>query len=66
MAFLLASTTELNSASAVDVVTVFWDLQPQLIAPDNSLNLKQKPEVLLLLSMFPAQSASEKFNKSRT
>ena len=62
MASLLASTTELNSASAVAVATVFWALQPQLIAPVDSLNSKQKPEVLL---MFPNQSASEKFNKSR-
>ena len=65
MASLLASTTKLSSASAVEVVTVFWALQLQLVAPHESLYLKQKPEALLL-SMFPAQSASDKFNKSKT
>ena len=66
MAPLLASTTELKSALARDNATVFGALQPQLIAPDDSFILKQKPKALLLLFMFPAQSASEKFNKCRT
>ena len=47
IASLLASASDLNSASAVGVAKVFWPLQPQLIAQDDSLNLKQKHEVLL-------------------
>ena len=53
MASLLASTPQLNFASAIKVAIGSWVFFPQLTAPDNSLKLKRKHEVLFLFSMFP-------------
>ena len=59
---LLNSSAKLNSASTVVVATAFFRFKNQLIAPDDSLKLNQKPEVLHLFFMFRAQSALEKLN----
>ena len=53
------STTALCSTSAVEVDTQPRSLLDHLITSELSLSLKQYPEVLLLLSIFPVQSAFE-------
>ena len=53
MASLLASTPQLNFASAIKVAMGSWVFLRQLTALENSLKLKRNSEVLFLFFMFP-------------
>ena len=50
---LLASTTQLNFASAIKVAMASWVFLPQITALDNSLNLKRKLNPPSLFSIIP-------------